>query len=186
MLPIIRLSIIIWMLFAGLSTQLNAQIYMAEGGYVEFVSTAPLLEFTGKSNHLAGLINFDENKVDFYVDLNTIDTGINLRNRHMRDSYLETEKFPFAEFTGSLVTPYDFEKGEVQEVTVNGIFTIHGVEQERDISGTLEKTAEGMMLKASWVVLLEDHDIRKPRVVFYELADEQTVSISILLLKHEE
>ena len=74
-----------------ISSKSNAQSYMSESGYVEFVSTAPLLEFKGTSDNLTGLIDLDENLVDFYVDLNTLDTGIDLRNNHMRDSYLETD-----------------------------------------------------------------------------------------------
>jgi len=178
-------AILLFMITAPL--QSNAQSFLAQdGGYVEFVSTAPLLEFKGKSNNLAGLINFEENTVDFYIDLNTLDTGVRLRNQHMRDSYLETEKYPFAEFTGTLDTMYDFEKAGPQEVTTTGVFNIHGVEQERTIRGVLEYTGEGLKLEASWTVLLEDHNIRKPRVVFYELADEQTVNISIVLLKQED
>lgn len=168
-------------LLLTIQQQLNAQVYVADDGYVEFLSNAPLLEFKGKSNHLTGMIDFDQNLVDFYVDLTTLDTGINLRNRHMRDSYLETDKFPFAEFTGSLDTLYDFEQSGKQEVTTTGVFTIHGVEREMEISGTLEEVDGGLKLEASWTVLLEDHDIRKPRVVFYELADEQVVTISIVL-----
>lgn len=164
---------------------LQAQVYVADDGYVEFVSKAPLLEFKGKSDHLTGMIDFDENLVDFYIDLATLDTGINLRNRHMRDSYLETDTYPFAEFTGSLVDMYNFEEGGKQDVTVSGVFTIHGVEQEREINGTLDLTDDGLKLEASWTVLLEDHNIRRPRVVFYELAEEQIVNISIMLKNNE-
>lgn len=176
-----KLLSILFLLLTPLIQTVSAQSFVGEAGYVEFVSTAPLLEFKGTSDHLTGLIDFDDNLVDFYVDLNTIDTGVNLRNNHMRDSYLETEKFPFAEFTGSLNEMYDFEKSGKQQISTTGKFTIHGVEQEMQIDGTLQETDQGMMLEASWVVMLEDHDIRKPRVVFYELADEQTVNISILL-----
>lgn len=163
----------------------HSQTFVADDGYVEFVSSAPLLEFTGKSDHLTGMIDLEENLVDFYVDLNTIDTGINLRNNHMRDSYLETDDYPFAEFTGSLVTPYDLQKGGKQEVVAAGKFKIHGVEREIEIPGMLEKTAEGLHLRASWILLLEDYNIRRPQLVFYELAQEQEVSISITLKQDE-
>lgn len=158
-----------------------SQVYVADDGYVEFVSSAPLLEFKGTSNNLTGMIDLDENLVDFYIDLNTLDTGINLRNRHMRESYLETEKYPFAEFTGSMISEFDVENMNAQDVSVQGTFTIHGVEKDMEISGTLRKVNEGLQLDANWTVLLDDHDIRRPRVVFYELADEQIVNISILL-----
>lgn len=159
----------------------EAQSYMSEEGYVEFVSRAPLLEFKGTSNQLTGLIDLDENLIDFYVDLNTIDTGIERRNRDMRNSYLNTDQFPFAEFTGKFLSSFDPERNEKQEVETEGIFTIHGVEREMVIEGTLEPRDDGVILEASWSVLLEDHDIDRPGILFYELADEQKVNISIHL-----
>lgn len=159
----------------------RAQSFTAESGYVEFVSSAPLLEFKGKSNHLKGLIDLNKNLVDFYVDLNTLDTGIDLRNSHMRESYLETGTYRFAEFTGELVSDFNLEDKREQQVTVTGTFKIHGVEREIDVQGTLTPKESGLQLDAGWTILLEDYNIDKPRVVFYELASEQVVNISILL-----
>lgn len=164
----------------------EAQSYIGENGYVEFVSKAPLLEFKGKSDHLTGLVDLDENLVDFYVDLTTIDTGIQRRNRDMRNTYLNTDEYPFAEFTGSFSEPVDPEFSGKKEVNVTGHFTIHGVEREMEIEGTIEKKDGGLMVEASWTVLLKDHNIDRPRVLFYELAEEQEVNISILLEKQDE
>lgn len=159
----------------------TAQKFMAEEGYVEFVSRAPLLEFKGTSNHLTGLIDLDENLIDFFVDLNTLETGIRRRDRDMRSTYLKTDQFPFAEFTGQLLTGFDKDNPEEQQVVTRGMFTIHGVEREIEVEGTLEPRQNGLKLNASFTVLLEDHNIDRPRVLFYELADEQVVNISILL-----
>jgi len=169
------------LLFFVFTADLEAQSYITEEGYVEFKSSAPLLTFKGTSNHLTGLIDLDQNLVDFYVDLTTLDTGINLRNRHMRNSYLETDKFPFAEFTGSMNSIFDPESTGKQEVTVMGAFTIHGVTREMEITGTLERMSDEIELIATWTVLLEDHNIDRPSVIFYELAEEQEVTIKALL-----
>lgn len=163
----------------------QAQVYTSSDGYVEFISTAPLNEFKGTSNHLTGLINLNKNLVDFYVDLNTIDTGIEKRNRDMRNTYLNTDEYPFAEFTGELISPFDSDKMESQEVTVSGIFKMHGVEQQIEVDGTLEPIKEGLQLDASWVVLLKDYNIDRPGILFYELAEEQEIKISTLLMKTE-
>lgn len=159
----------------------QAQSFVGEDGYVEFISRAPLLEFKGKSDHLTGLLDLDEDLVDFYVDMNTVDTGVERRNRDMRNTYLNTSEYPFAEFTGKLVSSFDPDKNEKQEAKTEGVFTIHGVEKEMVIEGTLEPRDDGIKLEASWTVLLEDHDIDRPGVLFYELADEQEVNIAILL-----
>lgn len=159
----------------------QSQVFTGDDGYVEFISNAPLLEFKGTSNNLTGLIDFEENLIDFYVDLNTIDTGIQRRNRDMRNTYLETDTYPFAEFTGKLVQPFNQGNTEKQPVVVAGTFTIHGVSRMMEIEGTLNMQNGGLKLEASWTVRLEDHEIDRPRVLFYELAEEQKVKISILL-----
>jgi polyisoprenoid-binding protein YceI len=162
-------------------TAVQAQSFVTEDGYAEFKSNAPLLTFTGTSEKLAGLIDLDENLVDFFLDLETLDTGIRLRNRHMRDSYLETGQYRFAEFTGSLITPFDHKSDEEQQVVVKGEFTMRGITKEMEIEGTLRNNGDNLELEASWVVLLEDFNIRRPRVVFYELAEEQEITISATL-----
>lgn len=175
------ISCLVVLVYLFCFTNVNGQSYVSEEGYVEFESSAPLLTFKGISNNLTGLIDFDQNLVDFYVDLNTIDTGIRLRNRHMRESYLETDKFPFAEFTGRLTTEFDFQIAQPQPATVTGTFKIHGVEREIDVEGNIQLVSDGLLLTASWVVRLEDYNIDRPSVIFYELAEEQKVSISITL-----
>ncbi|MCC5928344.1 MAG: YceI family protein [Cyclobacteriaceae bacterium] len=176
-------------LFTGLfllSFTAEAQKFQTSEGKVEFLSKAPMSEFTGKSDKLHGLIDFDKNMVDFYVDMNTVKTGIGLRDRHMRDNYIETKKFPFAEFTGKIEGfdgPIMISPGQSIEVTVSGKFKIHGVERPMVIPGTITKNSKGNQLevKTQFNVLLGDHDIEIPKVVFYELAEEQKVSLEAIL-----
>jgi polyisoprenoid-binding protein YceI len=180
------LLILTTMLLATLPAQ--AQKFFSEAGYAEFESRAPALTFTGTSDNLTGLIDLAEGKVDFYLDLNTLDTGIRLRNRHMRDSYLETRRFPFAEFTGTLQPGFQPGLSEPQSVSVSGTFTIRGVSRQREIQGTLRPSPDGstLELEAQFDVMLEDHDIPRPRVVFYELSDRQIVTIRVTMLRFDE
>ena len=173
--------ILLFLLSLAPLQSLKGQSYMAEDGYTEFISRAPLLEFKGKSNHLHGLVDFNKNLIDFYLDLNTIDTGIELRNQHMRDSYLRTEKCPFAEYRGELLTPFDPNLSEPQQVRTKGVFKVNCNEREVEISGTLNSTEAGLQLEAQFKIELSDYNIDKPRIIFYELAEEQVINLSILL-----
>lgn len=169
------------LLIGGNFNAIHAQSFIGKEGQAEFISNAPLLEFKGVSDHLTGLIDLEKNLVDFYLDLNTLDTGIKLRNSHMRESYLETEECPFAEFTGQLDSDFDPDLKEKQDITVTGDFTVHCVTKELTAAGTIEPTAEGLLVNAEWEILLKDFDIDRPGVAFYELAEEQRINISILL-----
>ncbi|WP_304516668.1 YceI family protein [Cecembia rubra] len=163
---------------------LDAQQFVTDNGKVTFISKASLSEFEGKSNLLQGVVDLDKNLLDFYLDLNTIKTGIGLRDRHMRENYLETKKFPFAEFTGKIQDIPTLEIGQEKSVRAKGKFKIHGVEREIEVPGKLKKLNEQeLSLSADFKVLLSDYNISIPKVMFYELAEEQIVIIDAVLKK---
>ncbi len=162
----------------------NAQRYQTEDGEVVFLSTAALNEFTGESSQLNGLLDMDSGLIDFYIDLNTLDTGIGLRDRHMRDNYLETKRFPFAEFSGSLEKPGPLEFNQPIEVEARGTFTIHGKEKAMEITGTLTRLSPSeIQLETGFQVKLGDFDIEIPKLMFYELSETQAVTINAILIK---
>ncbi|MFC5623458.1 YceI family protein [Algoriphagus winogradskyi] len=161
------------------STVAQSQTFITESGYVNFLSKASLNEFNGESDQLKGLIDLSQNLLDFYIDLNTLQTGIGLRDKHMRDNYLETDKYPFAEFTGNLSVIPTLISGTKTPVTAIGNFKIHGVEREIEVQGTLSKNADGYLeLEGGFDVFLSDYNIEIPKLVFYELAEKQEVTFN--------
>jgi len=158
----------------------HAQSFFSEEGYVEFRSTVPLHSFKGISNNLVGKIDFDNNTVDFFVDLATLDTGNEKRDKDMRET-LEISKHPFAEFFGKLTSDFDLENSEPQKVTAKGEFTVHGETQLKEVTGTLRKTDNGLKLTANWNVFLSEHNIDPPGILFYKVSDKQEIAIEILL-----
>lgn len=162
------------------SGTVQAQSFMTEAGHAEFTSEVPLHTFTGTSEQLVGLINLADGTVDFYIDLNTLDTGIGKRDKDMRKT-LEVDKYPFAEFFGKLMTDVDAVSEAEQPVTVQGTFTIHGVSREIEVTGTLQKVAEGLKLTAAWALNLEDYDIVPPRLLIVKVDPVQDVRIEAVL-----
>lgn len=165
-----------------LSLNTFGQEYTTSSGDVKFLSKAPLNEFEGKSSSLNGLVNLEKNLLDFFVDLNTLKTGIKLRDSHMRDNYLETETYPFAEFTGKIEQLPTLILDKKTPVIAKGKFKIHGIEQEIEVSGFLTQLKNGRVeLEADFEILLSDFKIARPKLVFYELAEEQKVKINAIL-----
>ena len=102
-----------------------AALTKSGGASVAFVATGPAgLKIEGKTSDLD--VSEADGKVKIGVPLANVDTGIALRNKHMRDKYLEVAKFPRAELTvdrGSLKFPAD---GAEASGTATGQMTIHG------------------------------------------------------------
>ncbi|MEX2585029.1 MAG: YceI family protein [Balneolaceae bacterium] len=155
-------------------------VYATQTGIATFQSSVPLHEFTGKSDHLAGMIDFDRNLVDFYLDLRSLETGNNRRDRDIY-STLNTEEFPYVEFTGELVTPFNPADSSRQQVTVSGTFTINGITREKRVEGWLRPTADGIQLQTGWTQSLDDHEIEPPGILFYRVRDHVEVQIEATL-----
>lgn len=165
---------------AASAESVKGQAYYADNGHVEFLSNVPLHSFVGESDQLIGRIDLAENTIDFYVDLNTLDTGNGKRDKDMRKT-LETDEYPFAEFFGTLTAAIDPESSAEQDVEVNGEFTIHGVTRSITVPGTIRFSEEGMQVNASWILNLDDYDIEPPSLLILKVDDEQEISFSILL-----
>lgn len=174
----------IW-LFTSIPFQQEGEIYYSETGHAEFTSSVPLHSFTGSSDHLTGMIDFQENLVDFYLDLKTLDTGNNMRDQDMYET-LNVEEYPFAEFTGSLQSSFDTTSSEKQEVAVQGKFTIHGETHTKTLTGTLQKVEDGIQLQAEWVLDITNYDIEPPGILFYRVEEEMDVRIDVLLKPRQE
>lgn len=170
-------------LFAALTVAVtpgSAQTYATSGGTVQFTSRVPLHTFTGTSRNLTGEINLGTNEVDFFVDLETLRTGIGRRDRDMRET-LETDEHPFAEFTGRLLTSFDPSLRGRQQARVQGTFSIHGVNRPLTVTGTLEQTGSQIRLVADWEIRLDHYNIEPPRLLMVRVDQVQAVHIDALL-----
>ena len=158
----------------------QGQSFMAEDGHVEFLSNVPLHSFVGTSDQMVGRVDLAENIVDFYVDLNTLDTGIGKRDKDMRKT-LETKEYPFAEFYGSFVMLPDSAISDEQPVEVQGNFTLHGVTLPINVSGSVEFSDTGLRVKAGWKLYLDDYEIDPPRLLLLKVDEEQAITLDMLL-----
>lgn len=159
---------------------LGQEVYYSENGVAEFHSEVPLHSFKGTSEHLTGRISLADSTVDFYLDLATLNTGNNKRDKDMRET-LEVEEYPFAEFFGKIVSGFNSAADTMQDVTVAGEFKIHGVTQMVEIQGNLRKTSDGLKVEASWTLDMTDYNIRPPGILFYRVDENIDIHIEAML-----
>ena len=98
-----------------------------------FTSRAAIVRMVGRTAKTGGGATIDINNVkashgEVTVDLTSVDTGISMRNEHMR-KYLETDKFPTAtfKFTSISVPGNKLQPGKLTDGKATGTITIHGV-----------------------------------------------------------
>jgi len=171
---------------------------------VQFTSKATLETVVGHTSNVTGHVYLNLDSVaatsdgEFSVDLNSIDTGIAMRNNDMRKSFLETDKYPNATFKLTRFVSSDkasLKPGETAHAVIEGDFTVHGVAKSYQIPVTITydnasqsskmrmsgNTGNILAIDGSWIVKLADHNITRPQMLFMRLAEEQHVNISVAL-----
>ena len=174
-----------------LSGQQAYQVALESDRLVRFTSSTAIDEFEGTTERLDGLVLLNteeltdrtggaESEIYFEVDLASLDTGIGMRDRQMRDSYLEVDRYPYAAFGGTIEQVTSLP-GEIFQVTTQGILGIHGVEQERALTCNLATVNEGYRVNCSFSVFLSDHDIEIPKLMFLKLNNEIRMDLNFIL-----
>ncbi len=157
---------------------------------VYFRSEAKLEFIEGKTNNLDGGFQFNPDSLSapvsgvLRVDLRTLRTGIDMRDEHMREEYLQTDKFPFAyfELTGVKGMPSEVKSNTPYQVTAEGFFYIHGI--KRKIEAQLQVTRQGdgsasdaLQVRAKFSMNLDAFKIPRPKAVFLKLAETIDVEV---------
>jgi len=166
----------------AIATTQEYHVDLTADNSVRFVSDAPIEDFDGVTDRIDGYVVLDQpvlsdavggSDTEFYfeVDLASLDTGIGLRNRHMRDNYLEVDRHPYATFSGVIERVVQMEP-ETYGVTVSGNISIHGKDRPLRAPCDITTRDDGYRAKCSFRVLLTDFDIKIPRVMFLKIADE--------------
>lgn len=172
----------------GPATAAAAAIYTispgAEASRITFTSKAPMETFQGRTHEVSGTIEIapgdgaDTVRVRAVVPMATLETGITLRDRHMRENHLETDRFPEGRFEGEGVAARAPEGGP-GALTLRGTLTLHGVAREVEIPATWSTDASGVRIEASFPVALADHAIPRPGFLAMKLGEVQRVDVSL-------
>jgi polyisoprenoid-binding protein YceI len=114
------------------------------------------------------------------VDLRTLDTGIGLRNEHLREKYLEVGKGPgFESATLAEVRVNAFQPGLPESTrSFTGLLTLHGVTRAVSGSAGIRPTSNGVRVKANFPVALADYGIPTPRYLGVGVKDVVQVEVA--------
>ena len=112
-------------LVLALSSAAGAAVTQTGPAAASFTGKGPAgFKLEGKSDQV--LVKQDGTRVAVSVPLATLDTGIEVRNRHMREKYLETDKYPNATLLverSSIKLPAE---GATVQGSGRGEMTLHG------------------------------------------------------------
>jgi polyisoprenoid-binding protein YceI len=159
-----------------LSFNINAQKFTTEKTYVKFFSKAAIEDITAENIKTSSIFNVATGEIVFSVPIKEFEFAKSLMKEHFNEKYMESEQFPKALFQGKISGYQSTTTGE-QKATAVGNLTIHGVTKEVQISGTIENSKGGLIMKAKFIVKLADYKIKIPQLFWKNIAEDVEVTV---------
>jgi hypothetical protein len=115
------------------------------------------------------------------VDLASLDTGIGLRNEHMKKNYLEVGRGQgFDHAVLSRIRLGDADPQGIQGKTpFTGTFLLHGTTQPVSGQATIRRDGKDVRVEASFPVSVAAFGIEKPQYLGVGVRDQVTVNVSL-------
>ncbi len=174
-----KLIVALFILMSG--TPVFAQKYLTRTGKVFFDATTKSSpeKIEAVNNEVASIVDAKTGAVIFQVPIKSFKFERELMQEHFNENYMESDKFPKAEFRGTMknIAAINFSKEGTYETTVTGKLTIHGVTNEVAVPGSVVVTGKGVKLKAKFVIALADYKVKVPNLVADKVAKNATISI---------
>lgn len=170
-------------LIAGLlfSLSIVAQdLYSVVESEVSFYSDSPLEKIEAINQKSKSFFKVSTKTVVYVIPIVNFKFEKPLMEEHFNENYLESEKYPTAKYNGVINENIDFSTDGVYEATTTGKLTIHGVEKERTMSGTVTVKDNQFIFESKFDVKLADHDIDIPSIVIENIAEVVEVTVKFV------
>lgn len=181
-----KLILSLWLSFQGQALTLNADEgkteFLAIGRpaaiQIQGVGAGPTGDLSVSRADSDWLLNGEVN-----VDLSSLTTDLSMRDRHMREKYLEVDKFKHARisFKDAKLTNEVMKAGGNAELPAT--LNLHGKDQSITVKMALTIQGEKVATTSRFKLKLSDFDIAIPTFAKITVADEVEVTVSTNVAK---
>jgi polyisoprenoid-binding protein YceI len=184
-----RFPIVLGLLLAATALHAQSRTYtITKGGnnVAQFHAEDTYDAFDGKTSDVNGTIVADAANpaaanVVININVDSLDTGVSLRNKEMRERYLETTKFGTATFKSVSVTgPASIAANAPADINVTGDLILHGVTKRMTIPVRVVLIADGRIhATTNFKIHMPDFGITVPHNVLVTVNDEVPVHLDV-------
>lgn len=162
-----------------ITSAVSAQdVFSCKNTRFSFFSSAPLEDIEAKTDKGVSAINVKTGAIYFKVPIASFQFRKKLMQDHFNQNYLESDKYPFAEFKGKVLENADLNRNGTYEVTVEGTLNLHGVDKPYREKGTITVKDGNITAGSTFNIRIADHRIDVPTMVVKNVAEVVAVTVN--------
>ncbi|MBC7466671.1 MAG: YceI family protein [Bdellovibrio sp.] len=152
-------------------------------GDVQFdaIGKPSMIKIKGKGEGAVAALKVDNNTLngDFKFNVDSLTTGMGVRDDHMKNKYLQVKDFPQATLTlkdFKLPATWNLKNAVVKQADFSGTLKLHGV--EKPIKGTFQIDNEKLAGVANFELNISDYGIEIPSYLGVKVTDTVKVAVT--------
>jgi len=161
------------------------QKYFTKTGKINFdATTASSPELvSGTNKAVTCVMDIKTGIIQFATLMKGFEFEKALMEEHFNENYMESEKYPKAEFKGIISNNADvnYLKNGIYPVNVKGQLTMHGIIRNVEATGKIIIQNGKINADSEFKVQLADYNISIPAIVSDKLSKTATVTVNCLL-----
>jgi hypothetical protein len=171
---------LIWIfLLAILSLSAQSQTFITRNGYIGFFSKTPLEDIKAENRQVYAVIDADKKNLAFTCLVKGFLFPKQLMQEHFNENYIESDKYPKADFLGAYAGDVTANKDGTYPVQIKGKVTLHGVTQNIEVPATIEVKGGKLIGTSNFQLTPGDFNITIPALVREKIAKQIDVRISV-------
>lgn len=161
--------IVLSLLFTVIGLSGQAQKFFTKTGRIDFNATAPSSpeKIEAVNRTVTCVMDVASGAIQFAMLVKGFTFERALMQEHFNENYMESDKFPKAEFKGSITNnaSVNYSKDGTYPVTVKGKLTIHGETKDAEAAGKLQIQGGKINATADFTIVLADYKVAVPGLV---------------------
>ncbi|HEY0108825.1 MAG TPA: YceI family protein, partial [Fibrella sp.] len=159
------------------------QKFMTRTGKITFFSSTPIENIEAVNNDVSSVMDAKSGELVFMVPIKSFRFENATMQGHFNESYMESDKFPRAEFRGKILNLGDVNlaKDGTYNTKVSGKMTIHGVTRDVTAPGTITVKGGKLTATSKFNVRTADYGIKIPAMTAKKIAESIEVTVNSIL-----
>lgn len=156
---------------------------MTKTGTIIFEASVPSFEeVRGKNSAVTCILNTSNGEVAALALMKGFRFKIALMEEHFNENYIESSKYPKANFKGKIEN-FDVSKINTtsEDYTIKGKLELHGKSKDITTTAKIKKIGTDIEVKTNFPVNISDFDIEIPSVVSKKVSKKVIIDCNFLL-----
>ena len=173
-------NLLLTLAFLFITVAASAQKVYTKNGSASFFSKSPLENISADNNQVMSVLNKQTGDIQFSILIKSFRFKKALMEEHFNENYLESDKYPKANFKGLVtdISSVNFLKDGSYPVKVSGDLTMHGVTNKVSAAGTITVKAGVAVASGKFSVKLADYKIEVPKLVKDNIAEVIDITVA--------